>query len=110
RTDKTLESLRKLIGNDPHNRERVDALRQGVDDQFGELRRAIAAQKAEGFSAAKMSVSTNRGRQLMNEMRALVNELQQQEQESLHRRADESQRSALVAHATDVIGAILGIG
>src|SRR5205823_7219054 len=110
RTGKTLESLRQLIGNDPHNRERIAALRQRVDARFGELRRAIAAQKAEGFSAAKMSVSTNRGRQLMNEMRALVNEMQEQEQESLRLRADESQQSAFVAHATDVVGAIFGIG
>src|SRR5204862_2747799 len=48
--------------------------------------------------------------QLMNEMRALVHEMQEQEQESLRRRAAESQQSAFVAHATDVVGAIFGIG
>src|SRR5437763_7308509 len=110
RTGKTLESLRQLMGNDAHNLERITALRQRVEARFDELRRAIAAQQTEGFGAAKLSVSTNRGRQLMNEMRALVHEMQEQEQESLRLRAAESQQSALVAHATDVVGAIFGIG
>jgi PAS domain S-box-containing protein len=110
RTNTTLESLRQLMGKDAHNLERISALRQRVDARFDELRRAIAAQQTEGFGAARLSVSTNRGRQLMNEMRALVHEMQEQEQESLRRRADESQQSAFVAHTTDVIGAILGIG
>jgi len=109
RTEQTLESLRRLLGSDSHNRERIAALRQRVEARFDELRRAIAAQRTEGFGAARLSVSTNRGRQLMNEMRELVNEMQNQEQESLQLRAEESQRSAVIAHATDVVGAILGI-
>src|SRR5439155_11118550 len=46
----------------------------------------------------------------MNEMRKLVGEMKEEEQAALSRRAEESRRSALVAHATDVVGAILGIG
>src|SRR4029079_8835616 len=45
-----------------------------------------------------------------NEMRCLGNQMQQVEQEALHLRAAESAQSSLVAHATDVVGAILGIG
>src|SRR5262245_33197605 len=110
RTGTTLADLSLLIADDKPQRERITALKERVDARFDELRRAIAAQKAEGFSAAKVSVSTNRGRQLMNEMRALVREMTQHEQESLAQRAAESQQSAFVAHATDVVGAILGIG
>ncbi len=110
RTGKTLDSLSQLIGSDPHNRDRIAALRQRVAARFDELRRAIAAQQTEGFGAAKLSVSTNKGRQLMNEMRALVHKMQEQQQESLRLRAEESKQSAFVAHATDVVGAIFGIG
>jgi PAS domain S-box-containing protein len=110
RAEETLQRLTQLMGDDPRQQERIAALKERVEVRFDELRRAIAAQQAEGFSAAKVSVSTNRGRQLMNEMRALVNQMQQQEQEALHLRAAESQQSAFVAHMTDVVGAILGIG
>src|SRR6187399_2988511 len=82
RTGKTLDQLTKLMAGDARQQERVATLRQHVDARFDELRRAIAAQQTEGFTAAKLSVATNRGRQLMNEMRQLVGEMKEEEQVS----------------------------
>lgn len=110
RTGETLDQLTELMAGDAHQQQRVAVLRQHVDARFDELRQAIAAQQTEGFTAAKLSVATNRGRQLMNDMRQLVVEMKDEEQSALRLRASESQQSALVAHATDVVGAILGIG
>ena len=65
-----------------------------VQARFDELRRAIAAQQAEGFDAARHSVSTNHGRRLMNEMRQLVAQMQDQEKRGMAIHSNESRQSA----------------
>jgi PAS domain S-box-containing protein len=107
-TAATLDVLQTQMSGDQLIR--LAALRRHVDSRFEELRQAIAAQQTEGFTAAKLAVSTNRGRELMNEMRTLVAEMKEEENAALRERANESQQSAIAAHVTDVVGAILGIG
>lgn len=109
-TGATLDVLEQRMTGDAEQQQRLAALRQHVDSRFEELRHAIAAQQTEGFTAAKLAVSTNRGRELMNQMRHLVAEMKEDENAALRERASESQQSAIAAHATDVVGAILGIG
>jgi len=110
KTGATLDVLAERMAADGPQQQRLAALRQHVDSRFEELRQAIAAQQTEGFTAARLAVSTNRGRELMNEMRKLVAEMKEDENAALRDRANESQQSAIAAHATDVVGAILGIG
>ncbi|MBI2824001.1 MAG: CHASE3 domain-containing protein [Planctomycetia bacterium] len=110
KTGETLERLRSLTADDPRQQARLETLGQRVQARFDELRRAIGAHQSEGFDAAKRSVSTNHGRQLMNEMRALVGEMQGQEREELAFRSAESRRSAHVTTVTDLVGSLLGIG
>ncbi len=110
RTGETLERLATLVSDEPEQERRIEKLRQRVDVRFEELKQAIAAQQSSGFGAARVAVSTNRGRQLMNEMRSLVREMKDFERDLLRARAAESQRSAYVTHTTDVVGSLLGIG
>lgn len=105
----TLDQLSRLAVGDAVREERIAALKQRVQARFNELRDAIAAQRAGGFDAAKNAVSTNHGRSLMNEMRALVDEMQQQERDALAVRSAESQRSAQVTRAANLLGSLLGI-
>ena len=110
RTEKTLDRLSTLAGGDGPRHNRIAALKERVEARFDELRRAIAAQRAEGFDAAKHSVSTNQGRRLMNEMRGLVGEMQDEEQQAFDIRSAESSRTAQVTRATNVVGSLMGIG
>lgn len=110
RTGFIIEQLTELTQDDPGLQSKIVALRERVRDRLDELRDAIVAKQAGGFGAARQAVSTNRGRHLMNEMRSLVGEMQQHEQESLALRAAESRDSAYLTHATDMIGSLLGIG
>jgi PAS domain S-box-containing protein len=95
---------------EPRHQELIAALRERVDARLEELKRAIAARKAGGFDAARQSVSTNHGRQLMLEMRRLVGDMKEFEQASLATAASQSRRSARVTTASDYLGAGLGIG
>jgi PAS domain S-box-containing protein len=81
-----------------------------VETRFDELRQAIAASQEAGFGAARIAVSTNRGRELMNEMRELVREMKDHEEESLEERAAQSRHSSYVTHTTDIFGSLMGIG
>jgi PAS domain S-box-containing protein len=110
RTWDTLDQLARFTAADSEQSGRVNTLRERVGDRFDELRRAIAARQSGGFDAARQSVSTNRGRQLMNDMRHLVGLMQAQEHQALEVRADESRESARVTTVTDLIGAVCGIG
>jgi len=101
--------LDELSSDDPQQRQRTAALRERIDARMGELRNAISAKQAGGFDAARQSVSTNHGRRLMNEMRSLAADIQQRLREKLASRAAESQRSARIMGATDLIGFLLGI-
>jgi hypothetical protein len=110
RTGETLQRLTKLPTDDPQWQPRIHALQVRVQERFDELRRAIAAQQAEGFDAARHSVSTNHGRQLMNEMRKLVGAIQKQEQDALAFRSEESRQSARAMTITNFVGSLMGIG
>ena len=110
RTGETLERLRNLTADDPTQAGRIRALQARVQARFDELRQAIAAHHSGGFDAARYSVSTNHGRELMGEMLELVGTMQADEEAALAKRSDESQRSARVTMITDLVGSLLGIG
>jgi len=107
---KTLDQLGQLTTDDVAQRGKVSALRHRVGDRFDELGRAIAARQSGGFDAARQSVSTNHGRQLMNDMRKLVGEMQTQEHEAHSMRSAESRESARMTTVTDLVGSLSGIG
>src|SRR5437016_4721661 len=52
-TDQTLDRLTKITADDAEQQRSIVVLRQRVADRFDELRRAIAAERAGGFSAAR---------------------------------------------------------
>jgi PAS domain S-box-containing protein len=106
----TLDRLTTQTLEEPRQQELIAALRERVGARLEELKRAIAARRAGGFDAARQSVSTNHGRRLMLEMRALVDEMKEHEHERLSTAALESRRSAQVTTATNFLGAGLGIG
>ena len=106
----TLVHLETLTDGSPVQRLQVIALKVRVEAEAEELRHAIMAYRAGGFDAAQASVSNNQGRRLMNEMRALVGEMQTEDSQALTNRSDESHRSALMTTFTDRLGALLGIG
>jgi PAS domain S-box-containing protein len=110
KTNETLDRLRQITTDEPEQQQRITALHQRVDARSQELRDAIAAQRAGGFTASRQKVSTNRGREHMNEMRKLVREMKDYEQQLLNLRAEESRQSAYVTHTTDLVGSFLGIG
>jgi len=109
-TEQFLDQLAEQAAEDPLRQSQVAGLKRRVGVRLEELRNVITAQRAGGFDAARHAISTNHGRQLMNEMSQLVAEMQGQGEQALLRRIDESRRSAQVTRATNLAGALMGIG
>jgi len=109
RSEETLKRLERLTADDRPQADQVRTLKERVRIRFNELRRAIVAQQSGGFDAAKYSVSTNHGRELMDEMLELVGQMQVVESAALTSRSDESHRSAQVTMITNLVGSLMGI-
>lgn len=110
RAASALAQLDRLIGDDPSRQSAVESLRQRVETRLDELRVAIVARRTEGFAGAQAAVLNNQGRQLMREMRGLVDELKRQQRAKLQALSAQSQRSEDIATVTDVVGTLMGIG
>ena len=109
-TAETLEKLTQLVGDDALQLSRLAFLQGLIRERFDELAVAIALQQGEGFEAARRSVSNNRGKRLMRQLRDLVGEMQNLERQALAARAQESRRSATVTTVCDLLGAAMGLG
>lgn len=110
RTNDAVGRLERRAGGVPERQSRLATLRRAIDSRLSELRSAIAARQSRDFEAAQECVAANHGRRLMGEIRRLVAAMRQSEEAILAQRAADSQRSIHLAVATDVVGAVIGVG
>ncbi|HYO58121.1 methyl-accepting chemotaxis protein [Archangium sp.] len=78
-----LELLREPISNNPEQLRRLEALKVLVDQKMASLRANIEVRRTQGSEAALARVNTGEGTQLMDNIRASVAELRQQEEQLL---------------------------
>jgi two-component system sensor kinase FixL len=103
------ERLDQLIGNDSNWKRTLASLRHGVNARIDELDAAIDLQQSNGFEAARLAVLNNNGRQLMREMRRLVDKMQGHQRALLMKWTAESRRTLRLATAADFVDMLLGI-
>lgn len=110
RANQTLVQLTAQAAEDARRQSQVDALKHRVNDRLAEVQEVIDAYQAGGVEAARETIMTNRGRELVKEMNRLVNEMQLEGEQRLALRIAESSRSAQVTKATNLAGSLMGIG
>src|SRR5262245_16596267 len=82
-------ALRTSIGDDPSQRQRIDALEQIEKDKIAELDETIALRRAGNSDAALETVRTDRGREAMDRFRATVAQMESEERSALAARQAE---------------------
>lgn len=92
--DDKYRALQQLTTDDPVFQSRLATLNPLIEARLMRLREAIRLRDTEGFAAAQEFVLTDQGRQLMDEIRDLLAEMRQQEQDLLERRTTEAQVAA----------------
>jgi CheY-like chemotaxis protein/CHASE3 domain sensor protein len=87
------KTLEELLHDDTAQKERLDALRRLSDEKVAELNRTIELRRAGDAPAALALVRTDRGKELMDRIRATVGEMESLERDSLTRRQAEWERA-----------------
>ena len=89
-----IQALRKLTADNPHQKRRLDVLDSLVAEKLRELDQTINLRKEKGFEAAQQVVLTNRGKQVMDRIRMLIQEVEKQERSRLKQSIQDAQVNA----------------
>jgi signal transduction histidine kinase/CHASE3 domain sensor protein len=100
---RSLDSLRHLVQDDPSQRARLNAIEVLIPERFALLNTAIELRRSGATAAASSSSRLLAGKQKMDQVRALVSDLQGREKFVLAERGVAEQRS--VRNASIVVAA-----
>lgn len=109
RTEETRRHLAELVSDNPRQLARADALAPLIADKFAELQQTIDVRKARDFAAAQSIVLSDRGKKAMDTIRALIREMNSEEENLLKTRADAAQADARAAKWTIVLGTLAAL-
>lgn len=89
----SIDSLTKLTADNPNYEQRIYILQQATTAKLAELEQTIKLRREQGFGAAVPIVRTNRGKQIMDNIRQQIADMKDMENRLLQQRAKESQAS-----------------
>src|ERR1700722_2402028 len=97
----TTKEIRDLTADNPNQQQRLDTLDPLITDKLAELQETIDLRKdpTKGFEAAKDVVVTDKGKNLMDNIRKVVGDMEGEEHDLLKKRADEAAVSADQTHS-----------
>jgi PAS domain S-box-containing protein len=110
RVHEALEHLASLASIDSLRPRHVAELRPLIDQKLHELAQTVEVRRADGFEAAQRVVRTNVGKATMDRIRAIVAEMDRNEDAVLstrHRQSLASLRTALIAETVIAVSAIV---
>ena len=105
-----LQSLKQLTADNPLQQQRIDQLDRLIDEKLAELQETITLRQTQNLEAALRAVQTDRGQQIMEQIRDLTKTMEVEEQNLLKQR---SQTAAVLARDTALfigLGSVWAIG
>lgn len=85
-----LNSLKKLTVDNSTQQQRLVPLQQAIDAKFAELQKTIALRRTQGLSAAEQVVRSDVGKQLMDNIRASIADMENVENHLLQQQTTQS--------------------
>lgn len=104
----SLESVRQDTADNPDQQRRLDRLRPLVDARLALLARIIGVRRSGGADAAREALVEGEGIRAMDEIRAIVHEMDEEEVQLLGLRHTDVERSAATTQAINLWGTVLG--
>ena len=101
--DRAVQSLKDLTADNPAQQRNIEALRAPIKDKLDELKETVDLRRAQGFEPARQVVLTDRGKQVMDEVRRQITGMQAVEGELLRQR-----EAAMTASSENTLWVILG--
>lgn len=91
--DQSLHELMIMTQDNTSQQQRLGLLEELVDTKLAELSGTIELRQREGFEAAQSVIQTNEGKQTMDDIRRLIDEMEEEERALLAQRARAVQAS-----------------
>lgn len=105
-----LQTLKQLTVDSPEQQRRLVVLEQKVTRKLNELQETIELRQTRGLEAAQRVVLSGQGKQIMDQIRQQVAELETTERTLLQQRARESQSSFQRTTTTFTLASLLSLG
>src|SRR6266478_5920314 len=107
--DQTIGELKSLTSDNSNQQKRIRILEPLVENKLTELQRTIELRKSEGFAAANRVVLQGSGKQLMDQIRAIIAEMANEEKDLLRIRTQEANESVKRTSRTILAGTLVSI-
>jgi len=104
-----VSKLRELTADNPVQQQRIAALDPLVAAKLGELKQTIDLRTSAGFEAARQVVLTDQGKQVMDNIRVKLGEIENTERSLLAERDADSKSSAAGTKTSILVGNVLAI-
>jgi len=105
--DLYLQEARELTVDNSNQQKRLNALQSVIAVKLAELAETIAVRRQRGEQAAVQVVLTDKGKKAMDEIRTIIGEMDDQENDLLKRRSDEAKATSHFATSAIIFGGIL---
>jgi methyl-accepting chemotaxis protein len=102
-------TLRELTADNPAQQSRLDRLQPLLDSRRALLKETVELRRTKGFDAGAQVIKSDKGRELMSEIRNLIVALQGDEQNLLRQRDQQAKASAQATLQMILYGSILGL-
>lgn len=109
KTPEVYGRLRQLTADNSDQQRRLEALKPILDAKIERMRQTVAARESGGFELASKLVQDGEGKNLMDQIRSVTNEMDSQEARLLQRRRDESEQNASAAQFSILGGSLAGL-
>ncbi|MEH2245556.1 response regulator [Nostoc sp.] len=86
-----VEELQRLTADNPKQQSRLDILQSLIAQKLAELKETIDLRQNQSFEAAQKVVLTDRGKQLMTEIRKVIQAMKTEENTLLKQRSEQAQ-------------------
>ncbi len=107
--DKLFGELHSLTSDNDVQQRRLTELKPLIDEKLAELQRTIEMRKAQGFEPTMRVISAGVGKVLMDKMRILVSQMDEDEAALLTRRNAEAELSSENTKSVILWGSVLGV-
>lgn len=98
-----IQALRQLTADNPTQQMRINAVEPLLAAKLAELKQTIRLTQNQNLDAALQVVKTNKGKQVMDQIRQLIAEIKTQENRLLQQRLDKAQLTAQVMSLAIII-------
>ena len=104
-----VDDLAKLTEDNAHQQAQFPDLKNRIATRLRSLEQNIALRQTQGFDAVRQSIKTDRGKNEMDALRAVIGEMIEYEQSLLNDRAQKTIRTHRVARYTTILSGLLAV-